>query len=81
MPFFKHSWLVLFCFVTDVEFCFQIQDITIEGETKEKRSAKDALLLWVQSKTVGYVFCGDFSVVLHTMCMDCPRNFAVLPLY
>lgn len=33
---------------------FQIQDITIEGETKEKRSAKDALLLWCQSKTVGY---------------------------
>ncbi|XP_032239849.2 spectrin beta chain isoform X2 [Nematostella vectensis] len=33
---------------------FQIQDITIEGETTEKRSAKDALLLWCQSKTVGY---------------------------
>lgn len=33
---------------------FQISDITIEGETKEKRSAKDALLLWCQSKTVGY---------------------------
>lgn len=38
-------------------FCFQIQDITIEGETKEKRSAKDALLLWCQSKTVGLVSC------------------------
>ncbi|XP_031552905.1 spectrin beta chain, non-erythrocytic 1-like isoform X2 [Actinia tenebrosa] len=33
---------------------FQIQDIMIEGETKERRSAKDALLLWCQSKTVGY---------------------------
>ncbi|XP_029303245.1 spectrin family protein isoform X2 [Cottoperca gobio] len=34
---------------------FQIQDISVEtGDNKEKKSAKDALLLWCQMKTAGY---------------------------
>eukprot|EP00118_Oscarella_pearsei_P018140 m.184464 g.184464 ORF g.184464 m.184464 type:complete len:3710 (+) comp39319_c1_seq2:34-11163(+) len=33
---------------------FQIQDISLEDESKEIRSAKDALLLWCQRKSKGY---------------------------
>ncbi|XP_027489578.1 spectrin beta chain, erythrocytic-like, partial [Corapipo altera] len=33
---------------------FQIQDISVEtGDTRERKSAKDALLAWCQMKTAG----------------------------
>lgn len=42
---------------------FQIQDIFFEAEDNEKKSAKDALLLWCQIQTKGYpnVSVRDFS--------------------
>lgn len=39
-----------------MSYWLQIQDISVETEdNKEKKSAKDALLLWCQMKTAGWV--------------------------
>ncbi len=41
--------------LTEWMLCWQIQDISVETEdNKEKKSAKDALLLWCQMKTAGW---------------------------
>ncbi|KAK5608227.1 Spectrin beta chain, non-erythrocytic 1 [Crenichthys baileyi] len=45
---------------------FQIQDISVETEdNKEKRSAKDALLLWCQMKTAGWRDGMAFNALIH----------------
>ena len=34
---------------------FQIEEVEVEGESSERKSAKEALLLWCQRKTAGCV--------------------------
>jgi spectrin beta len=41
---------------------FQIQDIEVEDESSEKKSAKAALLLWCQRKTAGYVCTASYEM-------------------
>lgn len=47
---------------------FQIQDIEVEDESSEKKSAKAALLLWCQRKTAGYVYiCYSVLISQHSV--------------